>query len=34
MDADREGMLRIALERGGSFGTQIAVKLDRTTVEG
>ena len=27
-----EGMLSIALERGGSFGTEIALKLDRTTV--
>jgi nicotinamidase-related amidase len=27
-----EGMLQIALERGGGFGTEIALKLDRTTL--
>jgi nicotinamidase-related amidase len=26
------GMLQIALERGGPFGTEVAVKFDRTTV--
>jgi hypothetical protein len=25
--------MKIALERGGSFGTELAVKLNRTTVE-
>jgi nicotinamidase-related amidase len=29
-----EGMLEIALERGGPFGTEIALKLDRMTVAG
>jgi nicotinamidase-related amidase len=27
-----KGMLKIALERGGPFGTEIALKFDRTTV--
>jgi nicotinamidase-related amidase len=27
-----DGMLAIALERGGGFGTEIALKLDRTTL--
>jgi len=27
-----QGMIKIALERGGSFGTELAVKLDRTAV--
>jgi len=27
-----QGMLAIALERGGGFGTEIALKLDRTTL--
>jgi nicotinamidase-related amidase len=27
-----EGMLAIALERGGGFGTEIALKLDRATL--
>jgi nicotinamidase-related amidase len=27
-----QGMIRIALERGGSFGTELAVKLDRAIV--
>jgi hypothetical protein len=27
-----QGMIKIALERGGSFGTELAVKPDRTTV--
>lgn len=27
-----EGMLQIALERGGGFGTEIALKLDRTSL--
>jgi hypothetical protein len=27
-----QGMLKIALERGGGFGTEIALKLDRTTL--
>jgi nicotinamidase-related amidase len=30
--ATAQGMIKIALERGGSFGTELAVKLDRTTV--
>ena len=27
-----QGMIKIAVERGGSFGTELAVKLDRSTV--
>jgi hypothetical protein len=27
-----QGMIKIALEAGGSFGTELAVKLDRTTM--
>lgn len=30
--ATAQGMIKIALERGGSFGTELAVKLDRTAV--
>jgi nicotinamidase-related amidase len=30
--ATAQGMIKIALERGGSFGTELAVKLNRTTV--
>ena len=30
--ATAQGMIEIALERGGSFGTELAVKLDRTAV--
>jgi nicotinamidase-related amidase len=30
--ATAQGMIKIALGRGGSLGTELAVKLDRTTV--
>jgi nicotinamidase-related amidase len=30
--ATAQGMIKIALERGGSFGTELAVKLDSTAV--
>ena len=30
--ATAQGMIKIALERGGSFGTELAIKLDRTAV--
>jgi nicotinamidase-related amidase len=30
--ATAQGMIKIAVERGGSFGTELAVKLDRTAV--
>jgi hypothetical protein len=30
--ATAQGMIKIALERGGSFGTELAVKLDRAVV--
>lgn len=30
--ATSDGMLTIALERGGGFGTEVAIKFDRTTL--